>query len=394
MRGAGGGGGAEPLSPTGKSLHPNLLPENDGTVQLEFAVRDTGIGIPPAGLERLFKPFVQADVSMSRRFGGTGLGLSISKSLVELMQGTMRVESEVGVGSTFYFTLRLPLATEPPPDQEMPVALPPRTCPPLRLLLVEDNPANQKLATYILQDRGHSGGRRGRRLEGGPPGRAEPLRCHSDGHANAGHQRAGSDGGHPQARRGGRCVPIVALTAHAMRGDRDRCLAAGMDGYLAKPVKGHDLIGIVESLACGQPAPAAAWPRAAEVTLPQAPAPVFDPKQALARCFGSEELVREMIDCFLGEADRLFPQMRTALAQGDLLEVGRLGHRIKGTVVYLGAEAAREAALGVERFEKSSGGTILEAANAVNALQRECNALKTALEEFSVTDLVKESGKP
>ena len=123
---------------------------------LEFAVRDTGIGIPPAGLERLFQPFAQADASMARRFGGTGLGLSICKSLVEMMGGRIWVESEVGKGSTFYFTVRLPLAKELPADFEAPVAIPTAACAQLRILLVEDNPANQKLATYILQDRGHS----------------------------------------------------------------------------------------------------------------------------------------------------------------------------------------------------------------------------------------------
>ena len=123
---------------------------------LEFAVRDTGIGIPPADRERLFQPFTQADASMTRRFGGTGLGLSISKSLVEMMGGRIWVESEAGKGSTFYFTVRLPLAKELPADIEAPACVPAAASAPLRILLVEDNPANQKLAAYILRDRGHA----------------------------------------------------------------------------------------------------------------------------------------------------------------------------------------------------------------------------------------------
>ena len=119
-------------------------------------MRDTGIGISPAVQERLFQPFAQADTSMTRRFGGTGLGLSICKSLVEMMGGRIWVESEVGKGSTFCFTVRLALAKELPADFEAPVAVSTAACAALRILLVEDNPANQKVATYFLQDRGHT----------------------------------------------------------------------------------------------------------------------------------------------------------------------------------------------------------------------------------------------
>ena len=134
------------------SLH--ALSHND-EAHLEFAVRDTGIGIPPADLDRLFQPFAQVDPSMSRRFGGTGLGLAISKSLVEMMGGRIWVKSEAGKGSTFSFSVRLPLAKELPADLDLPVAVAAAACTQLHILLVEDNPANQKLATYILEDRGH-----------------------------------------------------------------------------------------------------------------------------------------------------------------------------------------------------------------------------------------------
>jgi CheY-like chemotaxis protein len=127
----------------------------DGEGCLEFAVRDTGIGISPSGQERLFQSFAQADASMTRRFGGTGLGLSICKSLVEMMGGRIWVQSEVGKGSTFRFTVHLPLAEELPSDVDAPVAVASVACAQLRILLAEDNPANQKLATYVLQDQGH-----------------------------------------------------------------------------------------------------------------------------------------------------------------------------------------------------------------------------------------------
>ena len=122
---------------------------------LEFAVQDTGIGIPRSDLENIFRPFTQADSSTTRRFGGTGLGLAITSSLVRMMGGRIWVESEQGHGSTFYFTVRMPLAKEPP---AVPIALDvlPSATSALRILLVEDNPANQKFAAYILGERGHT----------------------------------------------------------------------------------------------------------------------------------------------------------------------------------------------------------------------------------------------
>ena len=208
----------------------------DGEACLEFAVRDTGIGIPPSGLERLFQPFAQADASMARRFGGTGLGLSICKSLVEMMGGRIWVESEVGKGSTFYFTVRLPLAKELPADFEAPVAVPAAACAQLRILLVEDNPANQKLATYILQDRGHV-------VEIAGDGQ-EAIYLTEQNRYDVilmDVQMPGMNGLEATAairkrEDGGSRVPIIAMTAHAMKGDRERCLAAGMDGYLSKPI--------------------------------------------------------------------------------------------------------------------------------------------------------------
>jgi HPt (histidine-containing phosphotransfer) domain-containing protein len=150
-----------------------------------------------------------------------------------------------------------------------------------------------------------------------------------------------------------------------------------MDGYLSKPVNAQEMIGLIESLAQGV-APLAATPSPAATSFP-ATALVFNPDEALTRCFNSANMVREMIQCFFDEVDNLFPQMRATLAKGDLLEVGHLGHRMKGTVVYLGAQPAKEAALRVERFCKSSGGTASEAEEAINALEHECMVLKSAL---------------
>ncbi|NLX94553.1 MAG: response regulator [Rhodopirellula sp.] len=365
-----------------------------GGATLEFAVRDSGIGISQAAQQSLFQPFTQADASMARRFGGTGLGLSISKSLVEMMGGRIWVESETGKGSTFYFTVRLPLAAEIPADDDTPVHVPAAASAPLHILLVEDNPANQKLAAYILQDRGHT-------VEIAADGREAVLSTDQNRYdvILMDVQMPGMDGLEATAairKRDGQSkrVPIIAMTAHAMKGDRDRCLAAGMDGYLSKPLNAREMIALVESLARGgdgrvSPVPTRRpqhnrhVPRAdgfAAAPLPSAVV-VFDPDEAVRRCFNSQDMARKMIHHFFDEVNELFPQMRAALAKGDLLEIGRLGHRMKGTVVYLGAEPALQASQRVERFGSPGGGAPSEAEEAVTALEQECEVLRTSLAE-------------
>jgi len=347
----------------------------DGAVELEFAVRDTGIGIPPVSLERLFQPFSQVDSSTTRRFGGTGLGLSISKSLVELMGGRIWAESNVGRGSTFCFTVRLGVANEPPAEPLMPPVLS-AAASTLRILLAEDNPANQKLATYILEDRGH-------RVEIADDGHAAV--CSAEGNdydvilmdvqmpRMSGLEAAAAI----RRREDGKRVPIIAMTAHAMQGDRERCLQAGMDAYIAKPINAQQMIALVESFASGPRAPSVRSISDLKEDLSSASL-VFDPDEAFSRCCDNSEMLHEMTRCFFRDMDSLLPQMHAALANRDLIQVGRLGHRLKGTLIYLGAKLAAEAALGVERLERHPG-EAEKAEHAVRALERECAKLKSAL---------------
>ncbi len=357
-------------------------------VRLEFAVQDTGIGIPRCELERVFQPFAQADSSTARRFGGTGLGLAICSSLVDMMGGRIWVESEPGHGSTFYFTLRLPLANELPPEPKTTPEVSAIAASVLRILLVEDNPANQKLAAYILQDRGHAV-----EIAGDGQQAISMVQRNDYDVILMDVQMPGMDGLETTAairarENDKRRVPIIAMTAHAMKGDREQCLAGGMDDYLSKPIDRHEMIALVERLAAE---PALVNARATSTTSgPAGPAnrpatAVFDLELALKRCINSKDMLQEMIECFFDEMDNLFPRMRTALEKDDLAEVGRLGHRMKGTVVYLGAEAAREATLRVERFCKCHGGSPAEAEQAVLALEQQCGVLKAALAEYQAT---------
>lgn len=226
---------------------------------LKFAVQDTGIGVPTEKQAMIFEPFRQADNSTTRQFGGTGLGLAITARLVTALNGQIWLESEPGVGSTFYFTITVHSAEtfEPPfaatPAMEPSASEPPHSTThgllPLAILLAEDNRINQRVAVSLLQ-------KLGCRVDvvGNGQEAVDQVRRKSydlvlmdvqmptmDGLTAVAHIRAGEKGN-------GHHLPVVALTAHAMEGDAERCLAAGMDGYLPKPINPKKLAEVVENL--------------------------------------------------------------------------------------------------------------------------------------------------
>jgi signal transduction histidine kinase/CheY-like chemotaxis protein len=256
------------------SLSVAATPSQEGRIELLFCVADTGIGIPPEKLTSIFDAFVQADASSTRRFGGTGLGLTISARLVAMMGGRIWVQSKVGEGSTFFFTavfdpapqtaasVSTPAQAPQPPlesagcasgdspqgELEAECAAPPR----LRVLLAEDNVVNQKVAVRFLQKYNfevavvHNG--------------AEALAALSHEEYDLvlmDVQMPVMDGLEAvqrlrkQEAATGRHLPVIAMTAHAMQGDRERCLAAGMDGYVSKPFKMHELLAEIASLLPG-----------------------------------------------------------------------------------------------------------------------------------------------
>ena len=209
-------------------------------MSLRFEVRDTGIGMPPAQCASLFQPFSQADGSTTRRYGGTGLGLAISKRLVEAMGGEIDVCSQPGRGSTFSFTARFerqaPTATTSPAPRLGPVAAKaPAAGPAPCVLVVDDNPEIRKVIVAMVEKLGY-------RFEVASDGIEAVDACsrtHYDAVLMDCHMPQ-MDGFKATAwirQREGptRRTPIVALTASAAPGDREKCLAAGMDDYLSKP---------------------------------------------------------------------------------------------------------------------------------------------------------------
>jgi signal transduction histidine kinase/CheY-like chemotaxis protein/ligand-binding sensor domain-containing protein len=203
--------------------------------QLKLAVSDTGIGIPPDKQNTIFEAFQQADNSTCRRYGGTGLGLTISKKLVESMGGQLLLTSELGKGSTFWFTIDAPAASAPPPVAQTSEEMPAR---PMKILVVEDNRVNQALILALLRKRGHTSTVAGNGLEA-----LAAIERDSFDLVLMDIQMPEMDGLEAVRRirkaetMTGLRLPVVAMTAQAMAGDREAILAAGMDDYLEKPVQ-------------------------------------------------------------------------------------------------------------------------------------------------------------
>ena len=224
-----------------------------GSSVIWFSVTDTGIGLSASQQRLIFEPFRQADGSTSRKYGGTGLGLAICSSLVKMMGGAISVTSVPGQGSTFSFTIRstecLHAGDAVPAEGIRKVSGKPRGVATLRILVAEDNPVNQLLVVRLLEAQGHQ------------------ITVAGDGHAALKAiaeqsfdlvlmdvQMPGMDGLEAtrllreREKGSARNVPVIAMTAHVMQGDREKCLAAGMHGYVTKPIRPEELFNVIEQV--------------------------------------------------------------------------------------------------------------------------------------------------
>jgi PAS domain S-box-containing protein len=350
-------------------------------VCLHFAVRDTGIGIPPDKHQLIFNPFVQADGSLTRRYGGTGLGLAISSRLVGMMGGRLAVTSAVGEGSTFHFTARfeLPQDQAAPPLPRGPIAAEPAPVPfhsrhqrPLRILLAEDNLISQKVALSILQKQGHAvmAVGNGREvlaaLDNGPFDVVlmDVQMPELDGFETTAAIRAREQGT-------GRHVPILATTAYALKGDRERCLRAGMDGYVAKPIQALQLLEALESVV-----PIVTEP----LTGLEGEAPAEEDSQwraALEEVGGDRQLLAKLADIFLEEYPKEMTVFRAAIDRGDAAGLQQAAHTLKGELSTFAAQEAFATALQLETLGRQGDLTAAEATLAT--LVQEVDRLRPAL---------------
>ncbi|HHK41463.1 MAG TPA: sensor histidine kinase, partial [Planctomycetaceae bacterium] len=471
----------------------------DDEVGIHLAVEDTGVGIPPDRLERIFESFTQADASTTRKFGGTGLGLTITAELVQMMDGRIWVQSSEGQGSTFHVTLRFPLASPEPLRQriaeqmrqvlagqrvlvvtrdattrrvlhdwlktwgcrasdassldavrhhdannvelmlveiadvrqaqrlvEMAASLQEKnphviaifdvdapevthqchqsgiTClvkpisqqaladvilarlgetpsataeadrggvveasgthipeatrastvaatpaRRLKVLVVDDHDANRVLARRILERHGHECVESHSGADALQKWRSEPFDLvvldvqmpEMDGFDVLRKMRE-------EERESGRHTPVVTLTAHAMAGDRERCLAAGADAYLAKPLDASELLATVERLA-GR-APATEYPAA-----PTAELDKIDFTQALERMDGDEELLAEQMKFFLNDGPKLLDQIQEAIDEPNPRQLELAAHRLKGLVAAYDAKEAADMARKLEEMGRT-----------------------------------------
>jgi PAS domain S-box-containing protein len=311
-------------------------------IVLRFDVRDTGIGIAPAARARIFEAFAQADNSTTRDYGGTGLGLAICVQLAALMHGRVWLDSEEGKGSIFHFIARFDPARGPAPayhgtEPAEAAPVPPLPAGRLRILLAEDQPVNQKLANHILTQRGHQVTVADDGLQAVEQYRRKPFDVvlmdiqmpHMDGTTATQEIRRIEAGT-------GRRSRIVALTAHAMKGERERLLQSGMDDYLSKPFRAEALLAMVERAAEATP-----------VAAPAVPAPTqaaVDEAQALVNALGDAAFLKELVTIFLDDAPRVSATLRAALATENWPAAEHCAHRLRGGAANLAANALAAAA--------------------------------------------------
>ena len=320
--------------------------EGAAGVRLRFDVRDTGIGIPGDKIQAIFDSFTQADVSPARRYQGAGLGLAIVRHLVEMMGGSYGVTSEEGRGSVFTFQTAFALPETRQDDGPAAAAHDPAKTRRLTILLAEDNPINQIYVQELLEMDGHTvtvahTGRRA--LEALRKKRFDVILMdiqmpEMDGLEATRAIRADQSGDFDPK------IPIVALTAHALKGDRETFLRAGMNEYLSKPVSPADLeAALTRAMGdLGQEAGQAAAPDAA-------PGAKLEWTELLAKARGNTGFLMKLFSAFVAEQPTNLESMREALALADFDQLAFLAHSLKGASATMCAPVLREACHDLER---------------------------------------------
>ncbi len=360
-----------------------------------FSVIDTGIGIPRDKIPTLFTPFTQVDSTSTRKYGGTGLGLAISRQLVELLGGRIGVESEPGKGSTFWFTARF--ARTPGEDnavldenadedmKELDEFEYKRFAHRYRVLLAEDNLTNQLIAVRYLEKLGLS-------VDSVTNGKEALDAVHHsimpydlvlmdcqmpemDGYEATTRIRALQN---DKQRR----VPVVALTAHALSGDREKCVSSGMDDYLAKPVKLGELYRVLAKFLPVREESMSSSPLPDQGKKPDtAEHGIFDRASFEERTMNDKRLASLVVKTFLEDIPNQLARIESALSERDAQLVEQIAHRIRGSAANLSCGDLYEKAA---RLEALAGtGEIEQCAALFSTVTESYREVRNHLEEYA-----------
>jgi PAS domain S-box-containing protein len=336
--------------------------QNGAEVTLHFQVRDTGIGVSPEKQELIFEAFAQADGSTTRKFGGTGLGLAITSQLVALMGGRVWVESpspthgnDTNPGCTFHFTLQLNVASAVPGVQSTrrmkagvtSVQAQETRARKWRILLAEDHPINQHLVVSLLTKRGHvvkvaTNGRQAVDMFAQESFDAVLMDVQMpvmNGFEATGEIRE-------QERALNFRTPIIAMTAYAMKGDRERCIAAGMDAYLSKPINAAELLSSLADVTSKSDS------KGFDLTTTDSAheGDAVDFPALLARADDDPALAGELMEIFLEDWPVMLAGIREAIEQNDGVALERAAHTSKGAISYFSNGSAAHAALRLQQL--------------------------------------------
>ncbi len=372
------------------TLEGCVLRETSTHIEFRLSVRDTGIGIPKDRQAAIFDSFTQADGSITRRYGGTGLGLAICLRLTDLMAGRIGLESKPGQGSEFWVVVTLEKTNA---EQEAPVTLPWTSGTErlgLHVLLAEDNVINQEVARGFLEMWGCTV-----EVAGNGWAACQAAQVKKYDLVLMDIQMPGMDGRQATAairsreRGTARRLPIVAMTAHNMHGDREQCLACGMDDYVSKPVDPEELLAALKRW--GRPAPAGAAvaegllaqvseaPPISEAPPASEKLPVLDIERLHRSCAGKAALERRIMMEMLRVTPAIVARLRAAVCAADAEQTRFEAHTLKGSSRTVGAEALGMAASVLEGAAKAEH--LADAAMLLDQLEAEWDALFGVLED-------------